>query len=371
MIKHVLSVLCCVILFTPGIVAQESQEEGAFVINGQISNAEGKSFTLVNADNNKKVAKAKVRDGTFQMTGSVGNTPTIFALQSEGNPLPVLLIGEIGDTIKLNGKFKDLPVAEVSGNRQSVDMQQYQKEFTPYMRKAQDINQRASAMMDERDTAAISALQKEARQLTSQMQSSAIEFLQYHPNSLASVFVLMNEMRSIPPDKLKDLYASLSDEVQQSKYGKMTEAAITSALVTAIGAEAPDFTLKDVNNEAVSLSSFRGKYVLIDFWASWCGPCRVENPNVVEAYNHYKKENFTILGVSLDRDKDKWTDAIREDHLTWTQVSDLKGWNSEAADIYNIHSIPANFLIGPSGKIIAKDLRGEALTSKLDEIFQD
>jgi thiol-disulfide isomerase/thioredoxin len=134
---------------------------------------------------------------------------------------------------------------------------------------------------------------------------------------------------------------------------------------------APDFTQADVNGVPVKLSSFRGKYVLIDFWASWCGPCRQENPNVVRVYNKYKEKNFTIIGVSLDKQSGRadWLAAIKNDGLNWTQVSDLKFWSNQAAALYYVSSIPANFLVDPNGKIVAKNLRGDDLESKLKEVL--
>jgi peroxiredoxin len=136
-----------------------------------------------------------------------------------------------------------------------------------------------------------------------------------------------------------------------------------------VGKEAPDFSMPDVNGKNISLASFRGKYVLVDFWASWCAPCRGENPNVVRAYQQYKNKNFTVLGVSLDKKKDSWVQAIKDDQLNWTQISDLKFWSSKAVDIFKFESIPFNILVDPQGKIIAQQLRGDALENKLKELL--
>ena len=139
-----------------------------------------------------------------------------------------------------------------------------------------------------------------------------------------------------------------------------------------VGKEAPDFAMPDVNGRQVSLSSLRGKYVLVDFWASWCGPCRDENPNLVKAYQQFKDKNFTILGVSLDRpgQKDKWLKAIQDDNLAWTNISDLQFWNSPVVPLYGIEGIPFNVLVDPQGKVIGQGLRGPALEVKLSEVLK-
>jgi peroxiredoxin len=164
------------------------------------------------------------------------------------------------------------------------------------------------------------------------------------------------------------------DMVASANGKKRAEAAAMAAkeAKTAVGTAAADFVEATPEGKKVALSSFRGKYVLLDFWASWCGPCRAENPNVVKAYNEYRDKGFTVLGVSLDGAsmKDKWVAAIRHDGLVWTQISDLKGWDNEAAKAYGVASIPQNFLIDPNGVIIAKNLRGDALQAKLAELFK-
>jgi len=162
----------------------------------------------------------------------------------------------------------------------------------------------------------------------------------------------------------------ISPKAKENYFGRIALKTIDDSNVGSIGSSALDFTQKDVNNNDVALSSYRGKYVLLDFWASWCGPCRQENPNVLKAYQKFKDKNFTVLGVSLDRAKDPWLKAIKDDRLEWTHVSDLKFWSNEVAVKYKIQSIPQNYLLDPNGVIIGKNLRGEELQSRLEELFK-
>lgn len=197
------------------------------------------------------------------------------------------------------------------------------------------------------------------------------KFIQENPNSYLSLVVMESVAYSADYTDLEQLYNGLSANIKATDAGKKFGERLPKLKLVAIGSLAPDFAEADTSGKLVSLSSFKGKYVLVDFWASWCSPCRRENPNVVKVFNRFKKQNFTVLGVSLDRpgNKEKWLKAIHNDGLAWTHVSDLKFWDSKTAALYVVRAIPQNFLIDPNGKIIGKNLRGEDLENKLEELL--
>jgi len=192
-----------------------------------------------------------------------------------------------------------------------------------------------------------------------------------HPASpVAAYFVVKDFAYKLDLEGLKAVRTKFDASLNGSAYIRQIESMIARLERVQVGSEAPDFTLPDVNGNPVTLSSFRGKYVLVDFWAAWCPDCRKENPNIVAAWEKYKDKDFAVLGVSLDRTRDQWLAAIEKDKLAWTQVSDLKYWNSEAAVLYCIRWIPMSFLIDPEGKIVAVGLEGEELHNKLEELLK-
>ena len=192
-----------------------------------------------------------------------------------------------------------------------------------------------------------------------------------HPASAVSAYFVVKDFAyKLDLEGMKAVRAKFDASLDGTEYVKQIESMIARMEKVQVGSVAPDFTLPDVDGNPVNLSSFRGKYVLVDFWAAWCPDCRKENPNIVAAWEKYKDKNFAVLGVSLDRNRDQWLAAIEKDGLKWTQVSDLKYWSSDAAVLYCIRWIPMSFLIDPEGKIVSIGLEGEELHNKLEELLK-
>jgi peroxiredoxin len=248
-----------------------------------------------------------------------------------------------------------------------------QKQDKAYYDKLSPLYKQLAELRKEKKDEEAKALSEEVRQLDKQRKNEVFaNFIRNNPSSPMSLFALNNYSGyRIEPDEIEPLFNIISDKVKSSWSGKEFAGRLEGAKRTKIGSYATDFTQNDTSGVPVALSSFKGKYVLVDFWASWCGPCRQENPNLVKAFEKHKEQNFTVLGVSLDNTdgKEKWLKAIRKDGLAWTNVSDLKYFNNAAAKLYGITAIPRNLLIDPDGKIVATDLRGEALEKKLAELL--
>lgn len=211
-------------------------------------------------------------------------------------------------------------------------------------------------------------LDKKRTDLEQQKKNRADQFIAGHPKSFFSIY-LVTGRTSYGYTEAKLLYDKLDESAKRTEAGKKLAEKLEALKRGLIGSQIPDFAQADTSGNVVKLSSFKGKYVLVDFWASWCGPCRAENPNVLKVYNAYKDKGFTVAGISLDDKAASWKNAIRIDKMPWVQLSDLRGWKNAISASFGIESIPSNLLIDPSGKIIARDLRGAMLESKLKELL--
>jgi len=213
-------------------------------------------------------------------------------------------------------------------------------------------------------------LEQQLNDLEEQKKSVIDQFIAGHPKSFYSLCLIEGRTSfATGYNEIKPLYDKLDKSVKQTESGKKLAQTLDLLKKSRLGKQMPDFMQRDTTGKPVQFSSFKGKYVLVDFWASWCGPCRAENPNVLKAYNAFKDKGFTVVGISLDDKAANWKKAIRDDKMPWVQLSDLKGWKNEVSADFGIQSIPSNLLIDPSGKIVAKNLRGAMLVDKLKELL--
>lgn len=339
---------------------------GNYAIQGKLSNASSLgNILLFEMGEQQMVARDTAAigpDGTFAFEGKV-EEPTLYriALQNQQQNGIMLVLDNV--KINLEADASDInSTAKIEGSDDTKLFQQLDKLVTDIRKDQQKLEENFSQAMQEGRVEDAEAMKEEYAALGQRIKN----FIRQNPHSVVSAFGTASLVDPVNDFVFADsMYNVFSEKIPNSKYTAMLNDRLKKHRSTAIGSLAPDFSLPTPDGGSVSLSSLRGKYVLIDFWASWCGPCRQENPNVVRMYNAYKGKGFEIFGVSLDQSRDKWLKAIADDKLSWPHVSDLKGWQSAAASLYGIEAIPQTILLDKEGKIIAKGLRGAELEQKI------
>lgn len=357
-------ILIALVGLLPGLL--HAQTTG-FSLKGTIVGLPDSTLVALYMDdvNSEPIAQSYTKKGAFTLTGSVMD-PYIHLLTygDKSKKAPIFLDNS---SMTLTGDAASFPKVSVQGSSAQADFSVFNTSFAPMFERLQAIANQLNQQAPDPE----GKLRGEYESLIGKIQSQTDAFIEARKTSYVAPFAAMVASQLNPEIAVSERrYQMLAPEIQKSYFGTLLAKAVAEARIGAIGSDAIDFVQNDTEGNPVSLSSFRGKYVLIDFWASWCRPCRMENPNVVKAYQQYKSKNFTVLGVSLDKTKDVWVKAIADDKLTWTHVSDLKFWSNEVAQKYKVESIPQNFLVSPDGKIIGKNLRGEELLQQLAQLIK-
>lgn len=373
--KKIIVLISAVVL----LAACQEKKYGAFTVSGQIEHANGQKVFLQElpfAEQQPIVLDSvTLKDkGMFELRG-IGKEEGLYRVVIENGP-DVLIVND-NKSIKLkldvdNYRFYTLENSPASESLHTLFEKYRSNDSTLYL----TFMKLDTLQKEKASDSVLNIVRTKRDEEIKTMNTMVKDFINQSNSPAARYYALGMASRTMKQEDVLALATASADKFKEHSGLAKIKSLLTVQQKPAtpsyalLNQQAPEIDLPDVNGSAFKLSSLRGKYVLVDFWASWCGPCRKENPNVVKAYQQYKDKNFTILGVSLDSDKDAWVKAIKDDNLNWKQVSDLKQWESSMVPLYQFDGIPFNVLIDPQGKIIATSLRGEDLENKLAEVLK-
>jgi len=346
-----------------------------YVINGEVSGAEGQTVSLKQFRDLQpvEIGTTTVKGGKFTLKGNLPNPE--FCMLYVGDQGPVQFFAE-NSNIRVLVDLGNINQSKVSGSKENEVYAEFVENTANYDRKLKKLTESYAALSASNTAPAdtLTGIRAQFEKLMTERIGYTINFVsQKYPGKISSAFIVIanNLIPRLDMVQLEQIVQGYHATVAQSQWVAMLKDRVASLKLTAVGQPFSDITLKTPDDQPISISDYagKGKYVLLDFWAAWCGPCRNANPRVVELYKHYKDKGFEIVGISLDQNKDAWLKAIKDDNLAWPQMSDLKYWQSAAAKLYSVNSIPHTVLLDRDGKIIAKGLYVDELAEKLAELF--
>lgn len=368
--KNFGNALLCLLLISYSALGQKQYEQiQKYQISGKIEGLKKRKVFLKSYFHEKEIIDSVFsQDGNFRFQGKLAY-PQTFTLYLSPMTDERKIVVQAGN-MQVTAKAGDLEHAQIQGSSANDDMDIYQEQIKLGRKFAKGVS-----AVESDNTLTSTEKQRKIYAIFTKVESFydsvTTEFVKSHPNSIVSAMVIKSRFILANNEaKARESFEVLTDVVKKSFYGKTIQSYLFANEKVSVGKIAPEITIQDVNGNPFQLSSLQGKFVLIDFWASWCGPCRQENPNLVQMYQAFKEKDFEIVGVSIDDNTKSWTKAIETDSLQWKQVSDGNGMEGEVAKRYLISAIPTNFLLDKRGKIIAKNLRGEELKKALDHFIK-